>query len=215
VLAIAVGITAAPAHAAPGDVPPSPSGLGTDPQSIASVWTTYEVPEDTQLALFAKIDAGELLDSQTGAVPDSQELVAIPGGSRTISRYADGSISLTDISTTPSEGVTTQSVGDCSSQNLNGGTNCLVSGWWGPVESSFRADYQLGEDSARILAYNTENAGCGPGTCSNTRFEVIRLQQAGTYAAQVNLATDYSFPPIVSYTQRLSLFVKNRSASTN
>ncbi|WP_341974211.1 hypothetical protein [Microbacterium sp. LWO13-1.2] len=201
----------APAVLADTTPPDTTDEYGTSEQSMVDVWTEYEVPAETQASLLDKLDQGTPLDSMTGADPASTETHSEGSKQVTVSRFADGSISITSLA--PSDTSMTMSVSGCAVDATTYAQDCRVHGWLGPVELAFRTSYTKRDRQASVYNWGQKEWGCGPGTCSVPEFELIRQYQSGDLPAQLNLVTNYNFGG-ANTSVTLKLFVKDRSAWT-
>jgi hypothetical protein len=191
-------------------------------EELTSVWTDNGVDASVQADLLEKMQGGFPLDSMTAEHPVSSDSSTRDGFATTVNTYGDGSINVLSVelpkATEP--GPSARAIIGCSGGGTsNTYTNCSVSGWFTGVQLSFFAGYTLSAaGNARINSYTTPTlAACAAGlTCTPATFEVIRTQQSGSSAAQVNVVSNWAYLVIGGGgTTRLALYVKNLSATTN
>jgi hypothetical protein len=189
---------------------------------VSEVWTQYGVDEAVQDSLLLKLENGVLLDSMSESLPVNTSTIDNGDSFADVITYADGSINVLTLQKATTEVADPEEraiIGCGGGGTSNTYTNCSVSGWFTGVQLSFFASYYLNAGgNAAITAHSSPTvAACAGGlTCTPASFEVIRLTQSGSSAAQVNVVTSWAFVTIGGGgTTRLSLFVKNLSATTN
>ncbi|WP_223585974.1 hypothetical protein [Microbacterium sp. OVT16B] len=208
----AVAASALPSAALADTTAADEDAYGTSEAAMVAVWTEYDVPAATQDQLLAKLDQGTPLDSMLGLAPVSQEEHSEGAKQVTVSRFSDGSVAVSSIA--PDSSSLARSVDGCTTVATTYATNCKVYGWLGPVEMSFRSSYTKNDRHASVYNWGQTTWGCGPGTCSEPVFELVRQYQSGESAAQINLKTNYNFAT-GNTSVTLSLFVKDRTAWSN
>lgn len=180
---------------------------------VRSVWTEHGVAGSTQDQLISKMESGQSLDANLGVAPVSQSETDNGLTVKTVSTYADGSISVTDIQR-PNAGA---SGGGISSRAVQGCTttwspsvikyrNCSANGWFTGVALAFFVDYDAYASTTKIVKYHSGTVKCNAGlNCSTPQFEKIRLQGTNSAPAQVNLTTTWN-SVIGGGTTRLNFF---------
>jgi hypothetical protein len=218
--AVALLLTAALASPAMATQTPALPAAFVD--ELTSVWTDHGVDASVQAELLEKLQGGTPLDSMTADHPISSDSSTSDGFATTVNTYGDGSINVVSVEL-PKETAADPNarviIGCSGGGTSNTYTNCSVSGWFTGVQLSFFAGYTLSSaGNARINSYTTATLqACAVGlSCTPASFELIRTQQSGSAAAQVNVVTNWSFLEIGGGgTTRLALYVKNLSATTN
>lgn len=146
--AVATGIGATTTTAASAAPTTGHSVLSTSERAqVKSFFDTYGVARPTQEALFRKIDAGQLLDSYSGADPVATKTLTTLGEVKNVYTYADGSLVVTSLQVPIAQQPGTMqpmTVGGCSvsgdlTRTLRG---CKVEQTSSLVSMAFYADYQ-------------------------------------------------------------------------
>lgn len=210
---LAIGVGAVPSAVAATTTKASSDDLGTSQQDMKAVWTEYGVPADTQAALLQKLDAGQGIDSMTGARPVSSETTINGDKQTTVARFNDGSITVATIE--PNGSSLTRSVDSCAVDAPTYANDCRVHGWFGTVELTFVSSYRKMDLQASVYNWGQAAFTCGPlMTCSDPKFELVRQYQSGSLAAQINLYTNWN-TAVSNGRATLSLFAKDRGAWSN
>jgi hypothetical protein len=189
---------------------------------LTRVWTANGVPSPTQTQLITKLESGTPLDEMTDAAPISTKTRLVGSTQKSVSTYADGSISVVSVEsskTRPKDFLSTQAVAGCTNTTIGAGVvrhaNCTVNGWFTGVSLGFYATVTTATvEGSYINTYNSPTVKCVVGlSCTAPTFELIRKTQSGSLPAQVNLVTYWSGAG--TGTTRLSLYVKSTSIYTN
>lgn len=205
-------------------------------QEVTTVWTDNGLSAQLQASLLEKLSAGQALDANTGAEPVSSETSTVDGYIRTVSTYADGSISVASVETpaaasvastsastrfvAPEGLVSPMSVSNCSSKSSPAPgamtwNHCTAYGWFTGVDLAFIfSGTAIAAGGTHIDSYNTPVANCAfPLSCESPKFTMIKKTQSGSTAAHLELSTQYNGAG--SGTTYLHLFGKDNSFYTN
>lgn len=195
-----------PAQAAPTQTvnTTSPKPAAEDTYKEARKFLTdYGVAQQTQKALFAKLEAGQKWDSFTSdSVPASTEEYVKDGYNVTEDHYADGSVSVSRIEIPVEPTVSSGGISPMSSPNgctigSNGArTNCNVDTWVGLISMGFKANYNVVTNTVSSVWGASWSIG---GSCSsslaylgrptsNIGLETVSAQMCGVpYSTAFNL----------------------------
>jgi hypothetical protein len=76
---------------------PASASTSADAASMRETWNAYDVPVQTQDRLLAELTSGGTWDALDGSAPVSTETMVRAGTEETVTRFADGSISVTEL----------------------------------------------------------------------------------------------------------------------
>ncbi|MDZ8276526.1 hypothetical protein R2Q81_11290 [Microbacterium aquimaris] len=167
--------------------------------NVSDFLDTHGVEEATRDTLVAKLESGELLDSQNGSEPVSTSTTTTGGYEVTISTYADGSVSesrveLPTSAETPGL-VTPFGVTGCSG-TATSRQGCLVDRWDGVIRQSFRADFTYvtnGYDRIDSVYSSTYNV-YGATSSSVTYFGISKKYENASGPARAEYRVSAQLP---------------------
>lgn len=214
---------AAPAVAAPADgipVPVSPA----DQAKLHAYWDRYGISAKTQRTLLAKIESGQVLDSDNGSSPVSESTTTSGDTTTTIDTFADGSIAVIGVgpvAPAATGGVHTDSVGSasCHVTSYSGPTTyyaCAVSGSTSTLSLAYNGYYWYNgvSGTSAITSVASLQYSCILGTCSSPYLHVTRTyDQPSLSALAEGGATWNGYGGIGTYNEWLRFFVHNGAAS--
>ncbi|GAA3339086.1 hypothetical protein GCM10017714_13140 [Curtobacterium pusillum] len=76
---------------------PASANTNADEATMRDTWNTYDVPASTQDRLLDELTSGGTWDSLEGKTPIATESTIRSGTEETVARFADGSISVTEV----------------------------------------------------------------------------------------------------------------------
>jgi len=91
---------------------PASASTDSDEAFMRDTWNSYDVPVATQDRLLEELASGDTWDSLDGAAPIETETIVKRGTETTVSRFADGSITVTEAEL-PTAGGTRASLSGC------------------------------------------------------------------------------------------------------
>ncbi len=182
---------------------------------VRTVWTENGVSSATQDQLIAKLESGQTLDANLGIEPIEQQQTENGKYFKTVSTYADGSISVTDAQIPSTDqtsgGPSSRQFSKCKitwSPSVSKYRNCDVRGWFTAVSLAFNADIDVYATSTKIVGKNSPTQKCtAPLNCQVPQFENIKATGTNSSPAQLNLVTYYN-SPLGGGTTRLILYSK-------
>ena len=189
--------------------------------SLAAHLTEYGVPASTQAAIIEGWRNGDLPDSMAGAEPTTTSTSNVGGMSVTVSRYADGSVSVTSVEQPVSAGgrastgrgqLTPMGVSGCTARtsgNYSYRTNCYVDRWDGVTWQNFRADFTfVSKNFDRIDKVYSRNGGVvGATSGGEISFGIVQRTETATSSARAEYVIWATLPYIGYSTHGLGLKV--------
>ena len=226
---VAVGLIAgafafaAPAVAAPANNTPVPVSP-TDQAKLHAYWNKYGLSAATQNALLAKIESGQVLDSNNGSSPVGQSTTTSGDTTTTIDTFADGSIAVIGVgpvAPTTTGGVHADSVGSasCHVTSSSGPTTyyaCAVSGSTSTVSLAYNGYYYYNgvSDASAITSVASLQYTCFLGTCSGAYLHVTRTYDQPSLSALAEGGVVWNgYGGVGTYNEWLRFFVHNGAAS--
>ena len=140
------------------------------------------VPEPTIQALAAKLQRGELLDSQRSS---QNPVSTTTTGGETKFVYADGSVRVVELTAAPGPQTLGNTISGCTFQGGTGSvsySNCLVQTTDGITVLQFRSGYSRWSGGASVQNWNSASAATAYGSVTTATFTFTRAQYNGAPA---------------------------------
>ncbi len=183
---------------------------------MRSFFTEYGVDVDTQDALIASMESGDLIDAlKSGEEPVSSTTQIQDGFEETILTYADGSVGVTALEIprpAPTTGASTRAISGCTVHSGAGwasSTNCKVSHTAAYASLSFYANYQQTASGGSISNPRDGVINTTIGSVSNKTLKLIR---ANSTSSQPAVATLHGYWSTGSVTEDLYLSLRVNSS---
>lgn len=170
--------------------------------------------------LIEKFNSGELLDSMRGAAPIATQSAVTGGVQKTISTFADGSVSVTEIEipvATTGE-IRPFAIGNCSSTQSGSGYvnyyDCAISGSNAYLEIQFRANYTRTSAGVGSISYvGSPYVWALGGTATTPTLAITKSVSNASGPASAQATTQYSSATL-SHSARLYLKVAATAYTT-
>ncbi|WP_157432174.1 hypothetical protein [Agromyces italicus] len=170
---------------------------------VREFFTQWDVPVATQDVLLDGLQEGELWDAYTGATPVRVVTESTAALNRTVTRYADGSVSVNEVEVPtliPDGAILPRAISGCTQQTNAGvkyATNCRVYHTTGATSAEFYASYSIWSTGASVSNWGKARVLYDLGNVVNARFEQTSAGEikykwdsqslAGTYARNLRL----------------------------
>ncbi len=165
-----------------------------DTPEVRAFFTEYGVDSDTQDALVASMEAGDLIDAlKSGQEPVSSQTQIKDGFEETVLTYADGSVGVTAMEIpqpAPTTGVSARAISGCTVHSGAGwasSTNCKVSHTAAYASLSFYANYQQTASGGSISNIRDSSISATFGSVSDKSLKLIRANSTSSQPAVATL----------------------------
>lgn len=170
-----------------------------DTPDVRAFFAEYGVDADTQNALIASMESGDVIDAlKAGEEPLSSTTQIRDGFEETVLTYADGSVGVTALEIpqpAPTTDVSTRAISGCTVNSGPGwasSSNCKVSHSAAYASLSFYANYQQTASGGSISNLRDEAISASFGSVSNKSLKLIRAKSTSSQPAVATLHGHWS-----------------------